>query len=165
VPAADTTDGDSADVDGDGDGDGDGGGGADTTGGDDAGVLDYDCADWDPSGAVTRDARGNAIVDGALVEELAAHFGDPLADCDDTAFYRQSDGYFAVSRRSQKGVLAQIGIEPGDVILALDGVAMDDLDQIAKATVDLFLGHRITSGFSLTIARGRTKLVRQILVR
>ena len=53
---------------------------------DEPGALpEYDCAQWDPNGAVTLDVKGNAIVDAAIVEEIAVHYGDPLADCDDVS--------------------------------------------------------------------------------
>lgn len=42
---------------------------------------------------------------------------------------------------------------------------MADIETIADTTVELFLGHRVTSGFTLTIGRGRERIARSILVR
>jgi hypothetical protein len=146
-------------------------GGADETGadegdsGDTQGLLEYDCSHWDPTGAAVVDARGTMILDAAIIEDVAAHYGDPLANCDDTSFRQQSDGHFAIGRMAPNGLLAQMGLVPGDTVLAIDGVLMNDIDTIAATTVDLFLGSRITSGFTLTIGRGRERIARTVLVR
>lgn len=145
------------------------GSGVDEIGDDDAGetegMLGYDCAQWDPTGAVILDVRGNAVVDATIIEEIAVHYGDPLADCDDTSFHVRSDGSFAISSMSPDGLLAQMGLQPGDAILAIDSVAMRDIDTIAATAFDLFLGSRVTSGFSLTIGRGREHIVTMVHVR
>jgi hypothetical protein len=155
-----------------------GGEGLDETGADGdldetgAGLLDdgeepahYDCSHWDPVGAVTRDPRGSRIVDAAIVEEIAAHYGDPLADCDGTSFKQQPDGYFAVATIATNGLLAQLGLLPGDAILAIDGVPMNDIDILASTAVELFMGSRVTSGFTLAVGRGRERFAWSIQVR
>lgn len=145
-------------------------GGLDETGSDgnmDApGALpEYDCAQWDPSGAVTLDTNGNAIVDAAIVEEIVVHHGDPLADCDDTSFRRGSDGYFIIGSMAPNGLLAQMGLRPGDTILAIDGEPMNELDTMAATAIDLFLGSRVTSGFFLAIRRGPEIIAKRVRVR
>jgi hypothetical protein len=145
-------------------------GGLDETGSDEGlseseGLLEYDCAQWDPAGAVTLDMAGNAVVDAALVEEIAVHYGDPLADCDDTSFRLRSDGYFAIGTMNPNGLLAQMGLQPGDTILAVNGESMSDLNAIASTTVDLFLGSRITSGFTLAVRRGRETFAKAVVLR
>jgi hypothetical protein len=139
--------------------------GSDGDTGETQGLLEYDCSQWQPSGAVTLDARGNVIVDAALVEELAVHYGDPLADCDDTSFRHTSTGHFAIVRMATNGLLAQMGLVPNDVILAIDGEPMTDIDTVAATAVDLFLGSRVTSGFTLTIGRGRESIAKAVRVR
>jgi hypothetical protein len=129
------------------------------------GLLEYDCAQWEPNGAVTLDAKGNATVDAAIVEEIVVHHGDPLADCDGTTIRRRSDGYFAIGSMAPNGLLAQMGLQPGDTILAIDGQPMNDLDTIAATAVDLFLGSRITSGFFLAIRRGPEIIAKGVRVR
>ncbi len=145
-------------------------GGADGTGSDDGFIddevpLEYDCAQWDPTGAVALDIRGNATVDAALVEEVAMHYGDPLADCDGIKFTQLSNGYFALSEMASTGLLAQMGLVPGDTIVAINGEKMSGLDAIAEMAIDLFLGSHITSRFTLTIGRGRSYIERTIRVR
>ena len=145
-------------------------GGLDETGSDDdmnesEGLLEYDCAQWDPSGAVTLDAKGNAVVDATIVEEIAVHYGDPLADCDGTSFRQRSDGYFSIGSMAPNGLLAQMGLRPGDTILAIDGEPMNDIDTIAATAVDLFLGSRVTSGFTVAIHRGREIIAKAVRVR
>jgi hypothetical protein len=152
------------------DGDSDSDDGLDETGsdggtGETGGLLEYDCSQWKPSGAVTLDARGNVAVDAALVEEIAVHYGDPLAVCDDTSFRQTSTGHFVIARMATNGLLAQMGLLPDDVILAIDGEPMIDIDTIAATTVDLFLGSRVTSGFTLTIGRGREVIAKAVRVR
>lgn len=63
------------------------------------------------------------------------------------------------------GLLAQMGLRVNDVILAIDGEPMTDIDTIAATTVDLFLGSRVTSGFTLTIGRGREVIAKAVRVR
>jgi hypothetical protein len=130
------------------------------------GLLGYDCSQWAPADAVTLDTRGSGVVvDAALVEEIAAHYGDPLADCDDTRFRRRSDGYLAISNMATNGLLARVGLFPGDIILAIDGRAMGDLDTVASTMAELFLGNRVTSAFTVTIGRGRERITKTIRVR
>jgi hypothetical protein len=142
--------------------------GADTSGGalgDEPPPLEYDCAGWDPVDAVSIDGRGVVYVDPTVVEAIATNYGDPLALCDDTRFSRRSDGHYQVSRMASTGVLAQMGLRPGDVVLYLDGEPMSSLDAIARATADLFYDDRPASRFTLTIQRGRQKKALNIVVR
>lgn len=128
--------------------------------------AEYDCALWDPAGAVSVGPHpGTMVVDMELVEEIVEYFGDPLADCDNTRFGQQADGYFAVRRMSSTGLLAKIGLREGDAILALDGERMSDPDTVASAAVALFLGNKITEGFTLTYRRGRATEQLRVLVR
>lgn len=75
------------------------------------------------------------------------------------------NGGFAVARMTNTGLLAQMGLRVNDVILAIDGEPMTDIDTIAATTVDLFLGSRVTSGFTLTIGRGREVIAKAVRVR
>jgi hypothetical protein len=138
-----------------------GGGGADDTGGgdqtggaDDAGVVEYDCSAWDPRDAVLLE-RGVAYLDLAIAGEIAEHYGDPLALCDDTRFTRTTTGHYSIARMTSTGVLAQMGLRPGDVILSANGAPLATLDAIADMTVDIFYGTRIDRAFSLAYQRGR----------
>lgn len=130
------------------------------------GPQDYDCAGWDPAGAVDlAPVRGTFVVDAGVVQEIASYFGEPLADCDDTKFGQTADGHFAIRRMASGGMLAQLGLRPGDTIVALDGKDMADVDTIANTAVSLFLGETMTTGFTLTYRRGRSKSQLRILVR
>jgi len=64
-----------------------------------------------------------------------------------------------------KGLLAQMGLRPGDTILAIDGERMNDLDTIAATAFDLFLGRRVTSGFTLAIHRGPEIIAKAVRLR
>lgn len=79
--------------------------------------------------------------------------------------HRPSTGHFAIARMTTTGLLAQMGLRPDDVILAIDGDPMTGIDTIASTTVDLFLGSRVTSGFTLTIGRGREVIAKAVRVR
>lgn len=142
--------------------------GADTSGGvldDEPPTLEYECAGWDSVDAVSIDGRGVVYVDPSVVEEIATNYGDPLALCEDTRFSRRSDGHYEISRMSSTGVLAQMGLRPGDVVLYLDGEVMSSLDAVARATADLFYDDRPAGRFTLTIQRGRQKKALNVVVR
>lgn len=135
--------------------------GADETGAEsDSGVMDFadpdafDCRDWDLDEAVVLDERGDIIVDAAIVEMAAAHFGEPLAKCDGTRFRRRSDGYFEVSALAASSLLARIGLARGDVILAVDGEPMRGADRVVSKAMDLFMGARPASGLTLVVRHG-----------
>lgn len=130
-----------------------------------AGLLEYDCAQWDPTGTVTLDSSGNVVIDAAIVEEIVVHDADPLANCDDTSFRRRSDGYFAIATMAPNGLFAQMGLVPGDTILAVDGEPMNDLDTVAATAFDLFMGRRVTSGFTLAIHRGPEIVAKAVHLR
>lgn len=66
---------------------------------------------------------------------------------------------------ANNGLLAQLGLRPGDTIVALDGKAMADVDTIANTAVSLFLAEKVTRGFTVTYRRGRSKSQIRVLVR
>lgn len=87
----------------------------------------------------------------ADTEMAAAHFGEPLAQCDGTRFRRRSDGSYEVSALAAGGLLARIGLERGDTILAVDGEPMHEADRIVAKAMDLFMGGHLASVLTLVV--------------
>ena len=128
-------------------------GGADDESGDDGGVAPYyDCAWWDPVGAVTFDAAGRAYIDTYVLDDVIDYFGHPLSQCDGTQFSLTSSGHFKISRLAAGGVLDQLGLQRNDVLVKSNGVELDDLEAIADLTIDLFYDQP-ASWFTLTYQR------------
>ena len=125
----------------------------------------FDCRDWDLEGAVVLDPRGGVIVDAAIVELAAAHFGEPLAKCDGTRFRRRSDGYFEISALASHGLLARIGLARGDVILAVDGEPMRGADRIVSKAMDAFMSTRPASELTLVVLRGAATIDALVRIR
>lgn len=151
--------------------------GADETGADETGADSdsegmeladpeaFDCRDWDLREAVVVDDRGTVIVDAAIVEMAAAHLGEPLAQCDATRFRRRSDGYYEVSAMAAGGLLARIGLERGDTILAVDGEPMHEADRIVAKAMDLFMGGHPASVLTLVVRRGGQPIDKVVHIR
>lgn len=146
--------------------------GADETGAEsDSGAMEiadpdaFDCRGWDLDDAVVLDDRGDVIIDAAIVELAAAHFGEPLAKCDGTRFRSRSDGYFEVSALSGNGLLARIGLQQGDVVLAVDGEPMRGADRVISKAMDLFMGAHPASQLTLVVRRGATTIDKLVRIR
>ena len=45
----------------------------------------------------------------------------------------RSDGHFEVSRLASQGLLPEMGLATGDVILAVDGATLNSLDSVMRA--------------------------------
>jgi hypothetical protein len=129
------------------------------------GPSSYDCTLWQLDGGVKRDERGVLELDAALVEDIAIFQGEPLALCDGTRFRRRTDGFFELSKRSDHGLLARMGLAPGDVVLAIDGEPMNELDVVMRTVGSLFSPGASTSGFTILIGRGDRRFVKNVRVR
>jgi len=150
-------------------------GGPDDDGADETGVASdsgamalaegFDCRDWNLEHAVVLDEGGDVIVDAAIIEMAASHFGEPLAKCDGTRFRQRSDGYFEVSALADDGLLARIGLAPRDVIFEVDGESMRDADRVVAKAMDLFMGARPTSEVMLVVLRGGKAINKVIHIR
>jgi serine protease Do len=66
---------------------------------------------------------------------------------------RVVDGALEVSRVKSGSAAARIGIEPGDLLLGLDGEALDSLDALGRRLEDV----RGSDGVVLSVARGRRR--------
>ena len=64
--------------------------------------------------------------------EQGPHEGDVLIA------KREQDGHFEISSLAARGLLARIGLEPGDTILTLDGDPMPGADRLGSKAMDLF---------------------------
>ena len=139
----------------------DGSGGLDETGsGTTDAIGEYDCTTWRPKEGVRRDG-GTIIVDGVMVEEAMLYQGEPLASCDDTRFRHRSDGYFEISRMADDGLLAAMGLARGDVILAVNGAPLNDLDTVMQVVSRI----SAASSFTITISRSGARLVSHVVIR
>lgn len=130
-----------------------------------AGLESFDCRGWDLTDAVVSDERGNVVVDAAVVEVAAVHFGEPLAKCDGTRFRGRSDGYFEVSALAPTGLLARVGLEQGDVILAIDGEPMRGAERVVSKAMHLFTGPRPASELTLVVLRGGRTIIKVVRIR
>jgi hypothetical protein len=130
------------------------GAGAGAPGGTEDGDAEYDCESWNPAGAALQDGSGRVFVDRNVVAQITAHFGNPLV-CEGTKFRLTESGHYQLSRASSTGVLAQMGLRVGDVLLRSNGVELDSLDAVADLVADMFYGPQIRSQFTLTYERGR----------
>ncbi|MCX4241327.1 PDZ domain-containing protein [Paraliomyxa miuraensis] len=128
-------------------------------------VPPYDCAMWEPREGVSEVGTGVLSVDVALVEAIVMFEGEPLSSCDDTRFRLRADGFFEISRRSDEGLLAALGLEPGDVILAVDGETMKGLEAVMLAVEERFSYGRIPSGLTLLVGRGSDQFVTTVLIQ
>lgn len=134
--------------------------GLDETGADTDAIGEYDCTTWRPQEGVRRD-RSTITIDAALVEEVFLYQGEPVAVCDEARFRRRSDGHFEVSRLVSHGLLPEMGLATGDVILAVDGVPLNNLDSVMQAASVLADAAR----FTVTIARGDERFDMNVIVR
>lgn len=108
-----------------------------------------------------RHDGSTVIVDAALLEEALLYQGEPLASCDDTRFRQRTDGHFEISRLADHGLLAAMGLERGDVILAMDGAPMNDLDTLMVAASRI----SAASSLTITVSRAGEKLDLRVVVR
>lgn len=138
------------------------GDGADETGeGTTSGAMEYDCSTWQPEQGVKQGRDGTVTIPAALVEEALLYQGEPLASCDDTRFRHRPDGYFEISRMADDGLLAAMGLEIGDVIMALDGQPLNGFDATIQALDKL----ASEASFTVTIDRGDGRFGMRVIVR
>lgn len=104
-------------------------------------------------------------VDAGMLDEIVANYGDPLGVCEGVRFGQTGSGYIKLTKGIPDGVLGQMGLERGDEIIAINGTRMDSLGALGQMAVDLFLGGRVTSQFSLVYRRGRETTAITVLVR
>jgi hypothetical protein len=124
----------------------------------------YDCTMWRPGEGVSRDHSGALVLDATLIEDLRVFHGEPLVSCDATRFRWRSDGLLEVSRRADQGLLAQMGLVPGDVVLAIDGRSMNGYDAVMRTVDELLASGSRRTAFTLAIQRGNRRFVERVLV-
>jgi hypothetical protein len=108
-----------------------GGGDAETTGGI---MLDepYDCTLWNPQAVLPPEPGGPLLVPQALVDQLVLANADPLTACDGVRLRQGIGGHWTISRMRHPGLLGALGLQVGDQLESLDGLALDSLHALAR---------------------------------
>lgn len=112
--------------------------------------------DWDPSLYIRKDtATGTYLVDGALIEEVAA---DPyvLIAKDSARLTELPNGFFRFSRVASGDLAYLLGLRTGDVVKRVNSRPLRTLDDCLNAAAALRTAKRL----SLAVERrGTTKLL------
>jgi serine protease Do len=114
----------------------------------------------DAAGAGAPALRGNMFVPVDLLKPILAELRSKGASHDSTRPWLglncvETEGHVRIVRLTPESPAEDAGLQPGDVILAVDGVAVGDLASFYKT---LWRDHRAERDVSLDIQRGEEKM-------
>ncbi len=116
------------------------------------------CANWSPGSSVSQDPTSRIYeIDQSFIDDLIAD-PSPLIDCDGGRFDLRltSPGY--VLADSGSGELAHVlGLQNGDIPTEINGMPLDDMDDVLAAFSQLYYGGE--TEFTLEVTHGSSTIV------